>query len=291
MDIDVVDVKFVSSIGEEVGLFKPPFHLFQLEGIGGLQAEHQTSVVSRLSGERYFGSRVMSRDILIGIDIKTGKSTPSMTKLRQRISRVCNPLLGLGTLYVTVKDGDSNIQYHIECVADGFPEFLESKNTGKKQKTLIKLKAPNSMWKTEQIIEEPVYESLFQFPFSGPFQMGIARTNRVILNNGDSPAPLIIEFLGYALNPTITNKTTGEFIKVNREIMEGEKLIIDTNPRTKSVTIVKENGDIEDANKSIDMGSTFIQLAVGENEIVHLSESLDQGSITNIKYNNLYSAI
>ncbi len=51
---------------------------------------------------------------------------------------------------------------------------------------------------------------------------------RILQNIGDVPTPVNITFYGPAVNPIIKNNTTGEFIRVNRELGESDKLIIDT---------------------------------------------------------------
>ena len=47
-----------------------------------------------------------------------------------------------------------------------------------------------------------------------------------IENEGDVDAPIQIEYVGPAKNPKITNETTGEYIQVNMEIGEKEKLVL-----------------------------------------------------------------
>ncbi|MGJ9385523.1 Gp37-like protein [Salipaludibacillus sp. CF4.18] len=57
------------------------------------------------------------------------------------------------------------------------------------------------------------------------------------------PCPIEIEFNGPATNPNVANLTTGEFIRVNRELFEGDKLIINTAfGNERKVVIVDQDG-------------------------------------------------
>lgn len=288
----IVDVVFESSTGERIGLFKPPYHLYDTEGLfGSVQSENQLSTVPSLNGSRYYGSRLENREVTLYVDIRKQRSR-GLSRLRQNLTRICNPLSGMGKLYVsTFEDGDF-ATYFLDCFADGFPEILDNKNTPDKQRAIIRLVAPSPSWKSEQVVSEPLFEGLFKFPFSGPFKMGISRDRRVIEYDGDEPCGVVIKFNGYALNPKIINGATGEYIKVNAEILEGQILEINTDLREKSVKIYTEGQDDGiDAFDLIDLGSTFFQLQVGENEITYTADDTYQSAISSISYYKLYSSI
>ena len=73
-------------------------------------------------------------------------------------------------------------------------------------------------------------------------------------------------------NPRITNLTTGEFIKVNRAIPVGYRLILDTSFGNKRVEIVAPDGVVQNAFHYIDLESTFFNLDVGENRFGFITE-------------------
>lgn len=94
----------------------------------------------------------------------------------------------------------------------------------------------------------------------------------VFMNNGHVSTPIEVIFKGNALNPTLTNLTTGEFIKVNRLIPKGYKLILNTEFGNKKVEIEAPDGMKENAFHYIDLDSTFFSLPVGETKIGFMAD-------------------
>lgn len=50
------------------------------------------------------------------------------------------------------------------------------------------------------------------FPFKFPVRFSKRGSERYIVNEGDTTAPIRIEFIGRAINPSVINETTGEVI-------------------------------------------------------------------------------
>ncbi|OAO79815.1 phage-related protein (tail protein) [Anoxybacillus flavithermus] len=214
---------------------------------------------------------------------------PTLLQQRQYLASVFNPKLRQGIL----RYENGEVVREIEAVPDGVPVFPSGKdNRGPTfQKAIVNLLCPNPFWKSTEIKEEPTFEPLFQFPFEGVFEIGVQRDLRIIMNDGDAPTPVFIEFHGPAVNPMIVNRTTGEFIKVNQTLGENEIMEIDTTPGKKSVYFVQPDGTKRNVFNWIDLESTFFQLVVGENEIEYSADSDIQGAIVNIRYNKLYNAV
>jgi hypothetical protein len=279
---------FTNARGQSVELkSSAPFLLQSIDGLGDVDADTQTQKSPFQDGSTYIDSVLQERSISLEIVILADKST--LLEKRQYLASVFNPKLGKGVL--RYENGETIRE--IEAVPDGVPTFPSGQdNRGPTfQKAIVNLLCPNPYWKSMEITEEPTFEPLFQFPFEGVFEMGMQRDQRIIVNDGDAPAPLIIEFYGPAVNPKITNKTTGEFIKVNQTLQEGEVMRIDTTPGNKSVYFVQPDGTERNVFNWIDLDSTFFQLVVGENEIEYSADSDIQGAIVNIRYKKLYNAV
>jgi Phage tail protein len=279
---------FTNARGQSVELkSSAPFLLQSIDGLGDVDADTQTQKSPFQDGSTYIDSVLQERSISLEIVILADKST--LLEKRQYLASVFNPKLGKGVL--RYENGETIRE--IEAVPDGVPTFPSGQdNRGPTfQKAIVNLLCPNPYWKSMEITEEPTFEPLFQFPFEGVFEMGMQRDQRIIVNDGDAPAPLIIEFYGPAVNPKITNKTTGEFIKVNQTLQEGEVMRIDTTPGNKSVYFVQPDGTERNVFNWIDLDSTFFQLVVGENEIEYSADSDIQGAIVNISYRKLYNAV
>ncbi|MED4359476.1 phage tail family protein [Geobacillus stearothermophilus] len=279
---------FTNSRGQSVELKNSaPFLLQSIDGLGDVDAEVQTQKAPFRDGSTYIDSVLQERAISLEVVILADKST--LLEKRQYLASVFNPKLGKGVL--RYENGETIRE--IEAVPDGVPVFPSGReNRGLVfQKALVNLLCPNPFWKSTEITEEPTFEPLFSFPFEGMFQIGIQRDARIIVNDGDAPAPLQIEFHGPAVNPIIINKTTGEFIKVNQTLGENEIMKIDTTPGRKSVCFIQPDGTERNVFNWIDPESTFFQLVVGENEIEYSADSDIQGAIVNISHRKLYNAV
>jgi Phage tail protein len=279
---------FTNARGQSVELkSSAPFLLQSIDGLGDVDADIQTQKAPFQDGSTYIDSVLQERAISLEVVILADKST--LLKQRQFLASVFNPKLGQGIL----RYENGEVVREIEAVPDGVPVFPSGReNRGPFfQKALVNLLCPNPFWKSTEITEEPTFEPLFQFPFEGVFEIGIQRDKRIIVNDGDAPAPLYIEFYGPAVNPIIINRTTGEFIKVNQTLGENEIMEIDTTPGKKSVYFIQPDGTKRNVFNWIDLNSSFFQLVVGENEIEYSADSDIQGAIVNISYRKLYNAV
>ena len=100
-----------------------------------------------------------------------------------------------------------------------------------------------------------------------------------------------IEYVGPALNPRITNDTTGEYIQVNMEINEKETLVIDTREGKETVNLITPHEVIDVYNK-IDLNSTFFKLIIGKNLIKYSSDIEGAKDRVTIKdYTNKYVGV
>lgn len=283
-------VIFTNSRGESVEFGDSPFYLQSIEGLGDVSANIQTQKSPYMDGSSYIDAILDEREVDIEFVINYPFGTyEDISNARSLIAKVCNPKLGPGTLRY---ENDYVVRI-IDCVADSVPQYPDSSRTKVLQKGKVTFVAPDPYWKSLAIEEEPAFKPLFQFPFSQPFQMGVQRDERIIDNNGDAPAPLQIEFFGPALNPTIINRTTNQFIKVNQELLEGERMVIDTDPDTIGVYFIDENGNARNVMHWLDLDSSLstFRLALGENEIAYTADSNVQGAILNLSWKKLYNAI
>jgi hypothetical protein len=276
---------FENSREEIIVFYLSPFLINSLTGVGEVEADLQSQKSPFQDGDTHIDTLLQPR--YINLEGEILETELSKTKDRRRdLINVCNPKLGLGKITLEM-DGEIK---EINGTLDGgvfFPERGENHY----QNFMITWKCPNPYWRSLNITEEPTFEPLFQFPFEGTFEMGIQRDKRIIDNDGDAPAPIYVEFFGPAVNPIILNNTTGEFIKINQTLDEGEYMRVDTTPGNKSVEFVSPDGTATNVFNWIDLNSTFFQLIVGENEIEYSADSDIQGAVVNIRYNKLYVGV
>lgn len=113
-----------------------------------------------------------------------------------------------------------------------------------------------------------------------------------IENEGDTDAPVQIEYVGPAKNPRVTNETTGEFIQVNMEIGEQERLVIDTREGKETVNLITPH-ETKDVYNNIDLRSNMsLKLIVGKNLIKYSSDIEGAKDKVTIKgYTNKYTGV
>lgn len=285
---------FTNSRGESIELFSSPFRLIRVEGLGDVGANIQTQKSPYQDGTTLIDTTLDERFPVIELKI-TGRDSIELATNRRKLSSVFNPKLGEGTLKRIADDGT----HEIKVVAESVPFFPDGAgNRGSTyQKALINLRAPNPYWEDVQSTqnEMAVFVGMFEFPIEIDHELGMEfgeQGEKIIINNpSDAPAPVRIEFNGPALNPKVTNLTTGEYMLVNRMINAEQKLVLDTEFGNKRVEIHDENGMVENAFHWIDLGSTFWQLQQGDNEIQYEADvGMDTAKVL-ITHKNRYVGV
>lgn len=290
-------LKYTCSRGESIELYGRPFRLISVEGLGDVEADNQMQKAPFQDGHTYLDSILESRQITIELKI-TGKDYEDLTENRRKLSSIFNPKLGEGTLeYIS---DDNKI---IGAVSESVPFYPDgSANRSETfQKALINLICPSPYWKSTEITEEPAFIPLFEFPSDEYwqedddgdmyFEMGMQRDERIIDNDGDSPAPLNVIFYGPADAPIIANLTTDEFIKINKRLEENEKLIIDTTTGGQLVAYEDQYGEQTNVFHWIDLDSTFFDLQIGENKISCMCAISNLSKDFEIFYSKLYAGV
>ncbi|OLN21909.1 phage tail protein [Domibacillus antri] len=282
-------ITFTNSRGQSVDIAnRPPYLLSNPNGLGDVNADIQRQKAPLQDGSTFIDSVLDERILNFEVAI-IGDNEADVEEKRVYLASVFNPKLGEGLLRFKNEYGIKEIK----AVADGVPTFPSgTENRGRTyQRSIVNLICPDPYWKSLSVTEEPAFEGLFSFPFEGEFQMGMQRDRRIINNDGNAPAPLQVEFFGPALNPKIINNTTGEYIKVNQNLLEGEIMKIDTSDTNKSVVFIGVDGSVRNVFNWIDLNSTFFKLVIGENDIEYTADSDIQGAIVNISYSKLYTAV
>lgn len=248
-----------------------PFLLENVEGKGEIDADIQTQKAPFQDGVTYIDSILGERSMELKVLVIDGNHDELLRK-RQYISGVFNPKLGEGWLVYI----NGETQKKIKCIVDGTVKILIGKeNKGLiYQRVLINLLCPSPFWEsiaqTEYMLRD--FTGSLTFPFLMPISFAMRGDFSVFMNNGHVSTPIEVIFKGNALNPTLTNLTTGEFIKVNRLIPKGYKLILNTEFGNKKVEIEAPDGMKENAFHYIDLDSTFFSLPVGETKIGFMAD-------------------
>lgn len=277
-------ITYENSRGEKIEFYLSPFVIESLTGIGEVEADLQGQNSPYQDGDTYIDTILQPRYIEMECGI-TDSDLTIIKQHRKRILRVCNPKLGLGKITLEM-DGDIK---EIMGIPDGSPVFPEREVF---QKFMITWKCPDPYWKdlneTSRALQ--AYVGNFTLPTTFPIELGVAGDRTTLFNAGDEPSPVTIDIHGPTTNPQVINRTTGEYIRVNRSIASDEILHINTTPGRKRVEIYRGN-TIEQAFGYLDHNSEMFMLEIGENEIEHIADAGDRRAIVAITWQNRYVGV
>ena len=138
----------------------------------------------------------------------------------------------------------------------------------------------------------------FHFPLTitddNPIVMGYRSPSKIvnIFNSGDTESGLIIELkaTGEVVNPQILNVNSLEFLKINRTLVSGEIIRINTNQGNKKIIDILDKAESNIMNY-LDIGSTFLKLYKGDNLFKYSATTGADNLEVSIYYNPSYLGV
>lgn len=270
--------------GERIVLQEPLFGIVDYEGLES--TDYELEVLKNINhiGGKMKKKKILPRPITIEFDYLENDEKKS--QMRQTLIRFFSPFRS-GNLTIDYMGIVRTIQYEVS----GFK--ISSKNIYEGLSCLLELSCMDPLF--QDVIENCEQISTWiggwKWKFKLPFRMkqrGEPQKN--IINEGDVETPVEIEFHGPAVNPKIINHSTGEFIRIKKEITSDEVLYINTAFGKKRVEIIR-NGTREDAFDYIDLDSRFFSLRPGDNVIEYQSENGLAPQSVQIYYYNRYLGV
>lgn len=243
----------------------------------------EKSVNSNFIGERLKRKKVLSRPIAISADYLGNEDKSNK---RQELIRFFSPFSS-GILTVNQLGVEREIEYEVESF------HFTSQNIYDVLEFEIELSCMDPMFQDIVQTGETIstWVKGWAWKFTLPFKLkerGEPKKN--VFNSGHTEAPIEIYFHGPAVNPKITNLSTGEFIRIKRELTSDDILYINTGFGQKKVEIIR-SGVSTDAFDYIDLQSVFFSLQVGDNMLEYTSENgLDPQSVE-VRYKNRYIGV
>jgi hypothetical protein len=246
----------------------------KVNGLDGLKNIIYSSKSMGQDGQTFIDSTLDIRDITI-----QGTLTKDKDDNRQKLLSILNPKLSGKLTYI-----NGSVKKYIRCIIDNAPIITE----GIYNKFLVSFYCPNPYWYDEEFkMDIALWKGDFEFPLeltSSGIELGHREPSLIvnIMNTGDVEAGIRVEFnaLGTVLNPSLFNVNTREFIKINKEMKAGEKIIITTGIGEKRIESLL-NGITTNAMNYIDWQSTFLQLHVGDNLLrYNADKNLDNLEVT-----------
>lgn len=186
--------------------------------------------------------------------------------------------------------------HKIRVVVKTSPSFSPVKNNGKFSMQFF---APfpffYSVEEETKVIGRIV--PLFSFPanYGNAHTFGQREKSAYMLleNEGDVNVPysIVLECTGASTNPTITNLHTFEFLKLNGNLENGDVVTITRNKDEVLTATLTRDGQNIDIISWIDEGSTFFELAVGDNMVAINDDEGGVGLLGRISYSPAVVAV
>ena len=216
-------------------------------------------------GETFISQTINSRDIdITGVINRTDKD--STLTLRRAMQRVLNPELDATLTYIY-----GTFVKVIDVKIDNAPVFKRGKVF---EQFTIQLMCPSPFWHDEKETRQDIasWVGSFHFALEIPADEGIVfgyRQPSVIVdvyNEGDVATGMRVAFkaTGTVTNPLLLNINTGEYIQVNATLHAGDVVTVNTEYGSKGAEL-ESGGSKADYFRYIDVDSTFMQLAIGDN--------------------------
>jgi Phage tail protein len=271
---------------------------FQIEAFpltGGTTSNMIKTKAWNQHGNTFINSFMESyEDNIIFALYTANKTTNEIADARKEIATICNPLNGVIEMKITLNNGLIYYRDITFVSAPIYPIGFENRNQVW-QKVQLMYEANNPFWYSDKTITETFQQAipLFEFPFemseSDPIEFGSYIPTKIVVNEGQVEAPVIIEIVGACINPIIENVTTGEMIRFKNLTMGADdRLLIDTTFGQKKVIL----NDVENVFYTLDFSTTFFNLRLGENEIDFRDDTLVTPEATiYFVYRNLYHTI
>ncbi|MBR1392119.1 MAG: phage tail family protein [Lachnospiraceae bacterium] len=218
-------------------------------------------------GDTYVGQRIEARDVDILGHINTRDKAQAL-QLRRQMLKILNPELSATLTYEY-----GSFKRVIDCRMFDEPK-IERKSV--LYEFNLQLECLNPFWREEDETKEDIanWVAAWHFPcvIDKESTKGMIfgyRTESVIVdcyNEGDVSTGMRIRFTarGTVENPILLNVDTGEFIQLNVVMLTGDVIEVNTKYGNKGAKLTRD-GIETDCFRFIDVDSTFMQLAIGDN--------------------------
>lgn len=264
-----------------------------VDGIAGVTNVIYSTNSMGQHGDTYVGQRIEARDIDILGNINTRDKAQAL-ELRRQMLKILNPELS-GTL--TYEYG--GFKRVINCRSHGEAK-LERKSV--LIQFAIQLECLNPFWQEEDEEKKDIasWVAAWEFPCeieqdNDKSMIFGYRTESLIVNcynESDVSTGMRIRFaaLGTVTNPILLNVDTEEFIQLNITLQTGDTVEVNTKYGNKGAKLIRD-GEETDYFRFIDVDSTFMQLAIGDNNFRYDATSGVNSMEVAIFYNKEYLGV
>jgi len=272
-----------------------PFFILKEVDWGTINATHNQTRYVRQIGTTLVSSVLGTRDVEISGWV-IGRTVREMSQRKRILNNFFNPL----HTYQIEYNG-----YKLEVIFNQSIRYSRDKQWNNEVAC---------EWKAEGISTDPLFYELdkvatestdadpkFMFPMkftnntNEDVVFGEVKLNAVIriINGGqvDVGMEMHLKSLGEVQNPIITNVETNEFIKINKTLVEGEEILINTSIGNKFIKGKIGTGEYTNYYNYRDFDSSWLQLVMGSNYFVVTAEEHYENLKATFNFNRAYMEV
>lgn len=257
-----------------------------IQGLTRPQAAINTSTGGALDGTFFNSSRVEQRNLVITVELHG-----DIEANRQQLYSICS-INKPCTIFFKNKNRDVQII--------GYVETLEGDLFTSDEKMQISIICPRPYFEDLNAIYTELSEivRLFEFPFCIeesdpiPFSEIVDYPLCTVKNSGDVECgcKMTVEVTGSVTGLTIHNSTTQKFFGLNYSFTAGDTITIDTISGEMGVSLLR-SGVITNLLNYVTAGSTWIKLALGDNDFTFTTTTGDDAVRVTFVSTNLYGGV
>lgn len=182
---------------------------------------------------------------------------------------------------------------------DGFVQKMDISFFEKKQVAQITVICPKPFFKARNntVFDFSTVNKLFEFPFAIeeagiPFSELLLDDEKNVYNGGDVETGFIITIHaeGTVVNPAIYNTETNESYKLDINMDQGDDIIINTNKKEKSVTLVS-NAVSTNIIGDLESGSTWFMLQPQDNIFIITADEHPENMLVSCTVTNQFEGV
>jgi len=284
---------YTNSLGESLVFSHASMYCSQtVEGISDVRNTIYSINSMGQDGDTFVANRLESRDIDISGFIRE-RDPVKLRAYRRKLARILNPQLPATLTYTF-----GSFTRVISCRSVNAPVI--TRPVGSIYASFaVQLVCLNPFWRevAEKRDDIAAWLGALEFPveiLDGGMQLGFRQPSLIVnvYNGGDVRTGIRIEFqaLGDVVRPVITQVNTLAFIRLNITLQDGNVLTLSTGYGDKWAKLYRD-GVTTDALRYVDVDSTFLQLAPGDNLIRYDAEEGLSNLEVSIFHNNLYLGV
>lgn len=276
-------IQIENARGEVLDLSADPRYVPILQNVGPVAATINHSKVGTAPGTKFNSATVGNRNPLLTVYL-----VRDVARARLNLYRYIVPQEYIKIYYQN--DG-------FNVWLDGYVETAEVDPWTQEENLAASIICPDPYWKdvSEIHTDASAVTNLFEFPFAiAEAGMELSLVDHikttVINNDGTIEAGCRFELLATASckNPRIHNLDTGAYIGCQVDLLAGDRIVINTAPNNKSITLIRDGEQRNYINTFME-GSSWLTMAVGSNEF---SYTVDEGEMElHIYHTNRYIGV